>query len=125
MSSPDAQELLITARELLLKSLLPALPVSLHYDLRMIASAMAMAGREVELGAQEQILEEQALARLLNIYGLVGTTLTDAQILLSQAIRQGLYDQPSGGREALLSELFYVTQYKLRICNPKVITHEQ
>lgn len=124
MKSPDAQELLVTARELLLKSLLPALPVSLHYDLRMIASAMAMAGREVELGAQEQSFEEQALARLLSIHGLAVTTLTEAQILLSRAIRQGLYDQP-GGREAMLSELFHVTQYKLRISNPKVISHEQ
>ncbi|MBX9750032.1 MAG: DUF6285 domain-containing protein [Roseococcus sp.] len=45
LEQPNAQDLLATARAALLDKLLPALPAHLHYEARMIANAMAIAGR--------------------------------------------------------------------------------
>ncbi|MBS7789808.1 hypothetical protein KTR66_07375 [Roseococcus sp. SDR] len=45
LEQPDAADLLATARAALLEKLLPALPPELHYEARMIANAMAIAGR--------------------------------------------------------------------------------
>lgn len=45
LEQPDAADLLATARASLLEKLLPALPPELHYEARMIANAMAIAGR--------------------------------------------------------------------------------
>src|SRR5574337_1195798 len=69
MNQPDARDLLATARELLLKQLLPALPASLHYEARMIASAMAIAAREMAQATACAQAEAQALARVLDIHG--------------------------------------------------------
>jgi len=35
MNQPDAQDLLLTARDAVLRQLLPALPAHLHYEARM------------------------------------------------------------------------------------------
>nr|WP_314070018.1 DUF6285 domain-containing protein [uncultured Roseococcus sp.] len=45
LESPDAADLLATAREALLEKLLPALPPALHYEARMAANAIAIASR--------------------------------------------------------------------------------
>ena len=42
---PDATDLLATARDVLLRELLPALPPERHYAARMVANAMAIAAR--------------------------------------------------------------------------------
>lgn len=44
---PDAANLLATARQTLLDELLPQLPASAHYTARMLANALAIAGREL------------------------------------------------------------------------------
>jgi hypothetical protein len=58
LERPDAANLLATAREVLLRSLLPALPPERHYEARMVANALAIAARaagaapaEADLGA--------------------------------------------------------------------------
>jgi hypothetical protein len=48
LERPDARDLLATAREALLNTLLPALPAHLHYEARMAANALAIAGRAIE-----------------------------------------------------------------------------
>ena len=58
---PDAADLLATAREALLTSLLPALPPERRYEARMVANAMAIAARS--LGAAPLELDVAALAR--------------------------------------------------------------
>lgn len=45
LERPDAPDLLATARDVLLRELLPALPPERHYAARMIANAMAIAAR--------------------------------------------------------------------------------
>jgi len=47
LEAPDAADLLATARQSLLEVLLPALPSALHYEARMAANAMAIAGRAI------------------------------------------------------------------------------
>jgi hypothetical protein len=124
MTSPNAIELLGTARELLLKHLLPALPENLHYECRMVASTLAMAAREIERGSQAVQIEAGALADVLGLHGLAGFTAEDARALLGQFIRQGMFDPPGGGRDALLQGLAEITRARLSISNPKVLADE-
>jgi hypothetical protein len=58
---PLAPDLLATAREVLLNELLPALPPDKALAARMVASAMAIAAREV---AQDPAWQDAALARM-------------------------------------------------------------
>ncbi|MCY1278916.1 hypothetical protein D9M68_313600 [compost metagenome] len=125
MTSPNAIELLATARELLLQQLLPALPEALHYECRMVASTLAMAAREIERGAEAGRIEEGSLADVLGLHGLAGLTAEDARTLLAQFIRQGMFDPPGKGRDALLQGLAGITRARLSISNPKVLADER
>ncbi|MFD2643645.1 DUF6285 domain-containing protein [Pseudomonas japonica] len=123
MNAPDARELLSTSRELLLDRLLAALPTDLHYEARMIASAMAIALREIDQGDDCAQLEARELSRLLATHGLAGLTASDARALLAQFIRQGLYDHPNEQQLALLLALDSITRSRLAVSNPKVLAH--
>lgn len=94
---PDAHDLLLTARESLLQRLLPALPAHLHYEARMLASALAIALREqapsAEAGTLAPLTREVALA-----------------------IRRGEHDDG-----ALFPALLAHTRAKLRISNPRLL----
>jgi hypothetical protein len=123
MNQPDARELLATARELLLKQLLPALPESLNYEARMIASAMAMALREMEQASACAQAETQALAGVLGAHGQAGASLAGARAQVARNIREGLYDMRGPARERLFDALRAITRAQLRISNPKVVAH--
>lgn len=125
MTDPNAVELMETARGVLLKQLMPALPECLHYECRMIASAMAMACREIDLASTVELVEEQRLADVLGIHSLAGLTPQDARALLSQFIRQGLYDPPGDSSDTLLRALSEITRSRLAISNPKVVADER
>jgi len=90
---PDAHDLLQTARESLLQRLLPALPAELHYEARMLASALAIALRERAAAEENQLTREVALA-----------------------IRCGEHDDG-----ALFPALLAHTRAKLRISNPRLL----
>ena len=60
---PQAEILLQQARKTLLEKLLPSLPESRRYEALMVASAMAMAAREV--AAEDRSVEEEAALRKL------------------------------------------------------------
>lgn len=123
MSGPDANELLLTSRELLVGPLLAALPSHLHYECRMIASAMAIAVREIEQGECCTQVEDRELARLLAAHDLAGLTTRDGRALLAQFIRQGLYDSQGSEQQALLAALTDITRARLAVSNPKVIAN--
>ena len=125
MTQPNAIELIETARDVLLEQLLPALPESLHYECRMIASAMAMACREIELAPMAEQVEEQRLAQVLGIRSLASPGPQDARVSLSQSIRRGKYDQPGDCRDTVLSALTKITRARLSISNPKALVDEQ
>ena len=125
----DARELLITARDALLQSILPNLPEGLHYEARMIANAMRIASRELALGASADRLELDILSQL------VGGTQTDTSIspstiaeqiakdqrTLCLAIRAGEFDTAGTKQEALITALTEITLAKLAISNPRAI----
>jgi hypothetical protein len=125
MSHPNAAELLVTARDLLLKQLLPALPERLHYECRMIARAMAIACREIDLASMAEREEEKRLADLLGVHAFAGLSHEDGRALLSQLIRQGIYDPPGKSRNELLQALDEINRTRLLISNPKVVSDER
>lgn len=125
MNSPNARELLVTARELLLGQLLAKLPTDLHYECRMVASAMAIAVREIEQGEHCKQAEEGELARLLATHNLAGLTASDGRALLTQFIRQGIYDQQGQEQQALLAALHGITRARLAVSNPKVVADDR
>lgn len=124
MNSPDARELLMTSRELLLGQLLAKLPTDLNYECRMIASAMAIAAREIEQGEHCRQVEEEELARLLRTHGLAWLTTSDGRALVTQFIRQGLYDQQDREQQSLLAALRKITRARLAVTNPKAVADD-
>ena len=121
MNQPDARDLLVTARDTLLTHLLPALPKGLHYQGRMVASAMLIASRELAQAADCAEVERQALAALLTQHGQAATGLEQARALLAWRIRQGAYDQDP---TRLLAALRAINRAQLSISNPKVLAHD-
>lgn len=61
LEQPDAGALLATARQAVLDALLPHLPKEKHYEARMVANALAIAGRA--LHAPRPAQDAAALAR--------------------------------------------------------------
>jgi hypothetical protein len=125
MTPPNAVELMETARGVLLEQLMPALPKSLHYECRMIASAMAMACREINLAPMAEQLEEQRLKQVLGIRSHASHSTQSALASLSQSIRRGEYDQPGDYRDTLLAALTEITRARLLISNPKALAVEK
>ncbi|MDD2130577.1 hypothetical protein D3C76_449890 [compost metagenome] len=121
MNQPDAHDLLVTAHEALLTHLLPALPKGLHYEGRMVASAMLIASRELAQAADCTEVERQALEALLAQGGQAVTELEQAREWLARNIRQGAYDQHA---TRLLEALRAINRAQLSISNPKVLAHD-
>jgi hypothetical protein len=92
---PDGAMLLAEARRLLSEELLPQLPEARRYEWRMIANAMAIAGREMTARAPAQG-DEKGLAA---------------------GIRRGRYDNDAGLRDRLAADVLA----RLAISNPKVL----
>lgn len=99
---PDVRELLTAARTTLIDTVLPAAPEAVRYEIRMIASAMAMAEREIRLSPPTDPLSS-----------------TDAS--LDARIRDGEFDTPGPGREALERSLREWVTARLAIANPKAL----
>lgn len=93
---PEAADLLLTARDVLLEQLLTALAPELHYQARMIANALAIAAREQQGAAHSDNAHERVLAT---------------------AIRAGQRDD-----QATFHELLAITRNKLQVSNPRVLT---
>jgi hypothetical protein len=121
----DAADLTETARALLLRDLLPALPAELRYSAHMIANAMAIAAREHRLGADAAANEAARLARLLaNIEGARVTDAHDRRDLralrraVCDAIRNGAFDG-SEHAATLATALLDTAHERVAISNPK------
>jgi len=120
MNQPDAQDLLLTARDAVLKQLLPALPAHLHYEARMVASALLIASREAAQGVACADIERQAMAGLLQDQA----SPEQARSELAQRIRQGAYDHAGEPRARLLAALRAINRAQLSISNPKALIHD-
>lgn len=125
---PEARDLLDTAREALLRKLLPALPGALHYEVRMIANAIAIAAREIELAPDADRLEWEQIMNLLGEPApellqqpVPADEINRARRKLGNAIRDGLFDLPDERQQVLLATLTRIVHAKLAISNPKAL----
>ncbi len=122
---PPAENLLQTARELLLSEVLDVLPAERRYAARMIANAMGIAAREMASGDEPL---ERELARLGELLAQPAPAASGRPALehaiaacnreLVRRIRAGEYD---AGPRALRDHLFATTLGKLRESNPRYL----
>lgn len=115
IGQPDGPELLATARDVLLNELLALLPADKRYEARMIANAMAIATRELQL--REQLTQDHSEA-IAAFYQQLGLERVDPQeATLVEDIRTGALNQSH--RAPLQALLMKLTNLKLQLSNPK------
>lgn len=111
---PTGPDLLAIAREVLLAELLPHLPEGQVLAARMIANAMAIAGREA---AQDPSWQQEALARMRSLAGEVADPLRE----FAAAIRAGRFD-PGTPRHAQAAALLRdITRARCSVSAPRAL----
>ncbi len=113
LERPDADNLLATARDVVLNQLLPALPGSHRFAARMVASAMAIARREATAATAP------AAAALTEALG-AGAP---AALLprLAAEIRAGQHDPGSPGHAEVAAALLALTRLRCAVSNPRAL----
>lgn len=114
LNLPHAEQLLMQARQVVLKTLLPQLPKNLTYPSLMVANAMNIAGREINHGDHTREQEQQYLQQFANQHGL--GTLTDKQTL-AHWIQQGQLAHIPIAKQLDLSYALVLNE--LTLSNPK------
>jgi hypothetical protein len=124
----DAADLMTTARDALLRDILPALSGERRYAALMIANSMAIAAREHRLGTDAARSEA---ARLRNLLADVGPGRADGperaaadlsalRMAMRAAIRDGAFDAPARA-DAIARELAHTAADWVAISNPKAL----
>jgi hypothetical protein len=113
---PDGRALLEVARRTLLDKVLPALPPDKTYDVLMIASAMAIAARELASGAARRDAGKEAVAAFWRASGCAGHAPGD-EAGLAAAIRGRRI--PESAQAALHGLLLALARSRLMLANPK------
>lgn len=120
----DAGDLLTTARDALLSSLLPALAGEDRYTALMVASAMAIAARESVLGNATNQREVERLRSLTaDIVPPDDPDANDVGALrrrVTAAIRDGRFDDDAHAK-ALLCALLDICADRVAISNPNAL----
>lgn len=118
---PSGSVLLAIARTRLLGEILPRLPPDLVYTARMIANAMAIAGRELE--ADGAAIERDGARRIRDVYREAGLPEPPSELdteamerRLAADIRAGRFDAASRALTALLE---WQVRQRLLLANPK------
>ncbi|RAI58169.1 DUF6285 domain-containing protein [Roseicella frigidaeris] len=117
LEQPDAANLLDTARDVLLRTLLPALPEALRFQARMVANAMAVARREGEADPAP------ALAALRAALGAPEGEAGDLLMRLARDIRAGAHDPGTPGHAAVAEALLALTRLRCGVSAPKALGH--
>lgn len=126
---PSGAQLLETAREILRKELMPALPPELRHQALMIASAMAIARRQLDDGDQP---ERRELAALGAMFGLplsvqqeqMHTELVKRNRRLCDTIRAGGADPATNLYSEARATLFAVSRAKVLQSNPRYLEEQ-
>lgn len=118
---PTGEELLATARRVLLDDLLPALPADRSYEALMIANAMAIASRELIRCSGNDRLDDDAIAQFYR-----DADLDQAAGASEHALARLIRSRAIGARhETRLFELLLtLTRDKLALSNPKYLSPE-
>ncbi|MBI4185330.1 MAG: hypothetical protein HY521_15160 [Proteobacteria bacterium] len=114
---PDAAELIALARDQVLAGLVPALPEDKRYAARLVAAALAIAGREIAAGEAPAREERARLAALLGGEG----DLAELNRRLARAIRAGAFDAPGDAQARLIAHLEASVRARLMIDNPRAL----
>jgi hypothetical protein len=116
---PDGAELLRQARAVLLDDLAGALPEGRRYEVLMVASAMAMAARELEAGTAGRKAHRTALEALLGPSSEpdLEAALVDLGRRLAAEIRAGELD----GDPRVHDVLARAAAARLALSNPKLL----
>ena len=115
LERPGAAGLLETAREVLLRELLPHLPESKRFEARMVANAMAIARRDTAADPAP------ALARLRALYDLPGAEPDALLRRLAAEIRAGERDPGRPGHAAAAEALVELTRLRCAVSNPRAL----
>lgn len=119
--APHARDLIETAREALKAELLPLLSGDDKYTGAMIANAIGIGLRELDLS-------DGAEAERRALQGLTGSDETDVGALngrLAARIRDGAFDPGSDGHAAMRRALLSMTVERLALVNPKALEAER
>jgi hypothetical protein len=101
LEKPDGPDLLATARDVLLKELLPALPPEKAFAARMVANAMAIAAREAKADLSAVSLRDLAM--------------------LAREIRAGTHDPGTPTHDAVRDWLHDYARLRAGVSAPKVL----
>jgi hypothetical protein len=115
LERPDGGNLLDTAREVLLKELLPHLPEAQRFHARMVANAMAVARREALADTAP------ALAALRTATGAPTGAADDLLQRLSHEIRAGAHDPGTAAHAAVTAALLALTRLRCGVSAPKAL----
>ena len=115
LEQPDAANLLATAREVLLKDLLPHLPEPQKFQARMVANAMAIAARET--GADPA----PPLAELRHVLAEPASAPEDLLRRLAAEIRAGQHDPGTPRHAAVAGALAGLVRLRCTVSAPKAL----
>ena len=115
LERPNGGNLLDTAREVLLKELLPHLPEAQRFHARMVANAMAVARREAVADPAP------ALAALRAAMGQPAGAADDLLRRLSHAIRAGAHDPGTAAHGQVAAALLALTRLRCGVSAPKAL----
>lgn len=117
LEQPDGPALLRTAREVLLRELLPLLPERQQFQARMIANAMAIAAREAAAAAGP------AAAALRGLPGAAEGT-GDAMARLAADIRAGQHDPGTASHPAVSAALVALVRLRCGVSAPRALARQ-
>ncbi len=120
-NQPDAHNLLVTARQLLLDELVPVLDEQHRYAALMIANAIGIAAREITSQAAEDDIGKALDAFLAGVGAGGEYWSVSPEAALAQLIRHRKIPADGKSGEALTDLLMHLTCGKLRISNPKFL----
>lgn len=115
LERPDGGNLLDTAREVLLKELLPHLPEAQRFHARMVANAMAVARREAIADTAP------ALLALRLAMGAPAGAADDLLQRLARDIRAGAHDPGRASHASVAAALLALTQLRCGVSAPKAL----
>src|SRR5271170_6932559 len=114
---PSGMDLLVLGRELLLDELLPLVPAERHRELRLVATAMAIAEREASAG---DVPSRDIAEQLVEFYGCAELGPNNALLRrLARDLREGAFETCQTRGRAARAILWRLTIVKLREGNPQ------
>lgn len=125
-TQPGGANLLETARTILRKELMPALPPAQHHLALMVANAMAIAARQLAAGEAAQRRQLEQLAQLLQLAPPAADAPLESEqerlaSALHAAIRAGRADPGTALHDAAAAFLLAASGRQVQESNPKYL----